>query len=391
MTSLGNSSKQKLLLDLFFPGLAPTTSSLWPLLTDLPTDYGGLLCICGLLLFFGKYASEYLGTLLETYFTSKIEVSYRDEAYDMLISWHEEDRWKSPRSRSKRDTATVVIKKEMKKMLLDDMAEFLDPQTRTWYCMRSLPYQRGYLFYGLPGTGKSSFSLSIAGRFDLDLYVLSIPSLSDRSLKTLFADLPQQCIVLLEDVDAVGLKREQDANTDASQGGIPRKSANKVSLSTLLNVLDGIGSSEGRVLIMTTNHIERLDPALIRPGRADMKVEFQLADRDMISQLFFFIYGPKPSNEIDYNESGSSISQGEKDYVIQNGELHQLAQEFAAKIPESEFSPAEIMSFLLANKHSPRRAVAGVGDWMERNREERKRAPRTNSWALAVNDEFDDP
>jgi len=303
---------------------------------------------------------------------------------------HQGDAWKLSKSRSKRDIATVVIKKETKKMLLDDVADFLNPQTRSWYCTRSLPYQRGYLFYGLPGTGKSSFSISIAGLFGLDLYVLSIPSLSDQSLKTLFADLPQQCVVLLEDVDAVGLTREQDADMDASPGGNPRKSDKKVSLSTVLNVLDGIGSSEGRVLIVTTNHIERLDPALIRPGRVDMKVEFQLADRDMINQLFFFIYGPKPSNDVNYNESRSSISQGEKDCVVQNGELHQLAQEFAAKIPESEFSPAEIMSFLLANKHSPVRAVAGVGDWMERNREEGKRALRTNSWALDANDESDD-
>ncbi|KAF2177369.1 putative mitochondrial chaperone bcs1 [Zopfia rhizophila CBS 207.26] len=473
------------LLDFFFPGLAPATSSAWPLLTGVPSIYGRLLCICGLLLLFGKYASEYFGKLLETYFTSKIEVPYSDEAYDMLIFWvcsqpfarsartslamvdlkssrrsngreshankkslhyspcngrsyfwhkrhlfvferkrnqgelgftreeacisyfgrnpnvlrelldecrryylglvknktcvfeHEGDRWKPSKSRNKRDMSTVIINKKLKEMLLGDVAEFLDPKTRTWYSTRGLPYQRGYLLYGPPGTGKSSLSLSIAGQFDLDVYVLTMSSLNDHNLKTLFAELPQHCIVLLEDVDATGVHRTQDSKADASQSlgqnGSPRMSANgKVSLSTLLNVLDGLASPEGRVLIMTTNHIERLDPALIRPGRVDMKVEFHLAEEDMISQLFFFVYDPHSKTVISGDDSKE--------------ELPQLAQEFVAKVPKLEFSPAEIMSLLLANKQSPRHAIASVDTWMERIREERRKFTRTNSWALDDND-----
>lgn len=303
---------------------------------------------------------------------------------------HEDNRWKPSRSKNKRDTATVVIKEKVKNMLIDDIDDFLKTRTRSWYYERSLPYQRGYLFYGLPGTGKSSFSLSIAGRFNLDLYVLSIPSLNDRSLKTLFDELPQQCVVLLEDVDAIGLDRSQGVITDTSSDERPRKSAGKVSLSTLLNVLDGMGSSEGRVLIMTTNHIKHLDPALIRPGRADMRVEFQLADRDMVYQLFLFIYGSEPSNFIKHDGSEDRADEDGKDNVTQNREFRQLAKELAAKIPEFEFSPAEIMSFLLANKHLPHRAVANVDAWMEKNREERKKLSRTDSWALNDEDEIKD-
>ncbi|KAK7178372.1 mitochondrial chaperone bcs1 [Paraphaeosphaeria sporulosa] len=489
-------SEKNPLLNLLFPGFMPVISSAWPLLTAVPSNYGRLLWICGVLLLFGIYVSEYLRRLVETYFTSTIHVPYSDEAYDMLISWvsvqpfarsactslvtvnvkpsipgdgpvdkkplhyspcngrsyfwhkrnlfiftrtrsqdgfgclreevtlayfgrdpgvlrellgecrrhymglvknktcvfeHENDRWKSSRSRSKRDAATVVIKEDLKKKLIDDIAEFLDPQTRSWYYTRSLPYQRGYLFYGPPGTGKSSFSLSIAGRFDLDLYVLSVPSLSDRNLRTLFAELPQQCVVLLEDVDAVGLDRSQGVITEARSDGGPGKPASKVSLSTLLNVLDGIGSSEGRVLIMTTNHIEHLDPALIRPGRADMRVEFQLADRDMISQLFFFVYGSEPANLIQRDGTENSVDEDGKVNVTHNRELCQMAKELAAKMPEYEFSPAEIMSLLLANKHLPRRAVADVGAWMERSREERRRLSRANSWALTDEDAIDHP
>ncbi|KAF2019500.1 hypothetical protein BU24DRAFT_476565 [Aaosphaeria arxii CBS 175.79] len=75
------------LLDFFLPGLAPATSPTWSLLTGGTSIYGRVLCTCGLLLLFGKYASEYLEKLLETYYSSKIEVPYTDEAYNMLIFW----------------------------------------------------------------------------------------------------------------------------------------------------------------------------------------------------------------------------------------------------------------------------------------------------------------
>lgn len=304
---------------------------------------------------------------------------------------HDNDRWKLSQSRRKRDAATVVIKDSIKEMLIDDVTEFLDPWTRSFYFAKGCPYQRGYLFYGPPGTGKSSFSVSIAGEFDLDVYVLSIPSLSDRNLRTLFDELPQQCVVLLEDVDAVGLDRSQGVITENSSYRRSRKSVSKVSLSTLLNVLDGIGSSEGRLLIMTTNHIKHLDPALIRPGRADVRVEFKLTDKDIISQMFFFIYSSGTSGLVQRDESENSASGDGEVNVTHEDKLCQLAEEFAAKIPDFEFSPAEIMSFLLVNKHSPVRAVADVGAWMEEIREERMRLSMTSSWELSDEDKVNDP
>ncbi|KAF2741700.1 hypothetical protein M011DRAFT_454397 [Sporormia fimetaria CBS 119925] len=112
---------------------------------------------------------------------------------------------------------------------------------------------------------------------------------------------------------------------------------------------------------MTTNHIERLDPALIRPGRVDMKLELYLADEDMINQLFHF-----------------------------DCELLHLGQEFVAKVPKLEFSPAEILSLLVANKHSPRHAIANVVAWMEKLKDEKTKLTRITSWALDDNDRFGD-
>ncbi|KAF1972043.1 putative mitochondrial chaperone bcs1 [Bimuria novae-zelandiae CBS 107.79] len=501
MASLSNASPthnqsflfdQMPLLDLFFSGLGPATSPAWSLLTGGPSIYSRAVCIGGLLLLFGKHASEYLGTLLETYFSSKIEVPYTDEAYDMHIFWvysqpfarsartslaridlkssaeprshaekkslhyspcngrsyfwykcrlfvfnrqrtlgalgntrveacvsyfgrnpavlrelfnecrrfylesvknktcvfeHQGDMWKASKSMAKREMSTVIIDKKLKDMLLDDVSEFLDPKTRTWYTRRGLPYQRGYLLHGPPGTGKSSLCLSIAGHFDLDVYVLTMSSLNNHSLKSLFAELPQHCIVLTEDVDATAVHRKLDGSADASPiAGQNGPGDKKVSLSTLLNVLDGLASSEGRLLIMTTNHIERLDPALIRPGRVDIKLELYLADEDMINQLFYFVYSTPPKSNVRGDESERNVYQAGEERAGEECKLLPLAQEFVAKVLKLEFSPAEILSFLLANKHSPHHAIANVAVWMEKLQGERTKLTRT-LWALDDDDD----
>ncbi|KAJ5011816.1 putative mitochondrial chaperone BCS1-B [Colletotrichum sp. SAR 10_99] len=194
--------------------------------------------------------------------------------------------------------------------------------------------------------------MSIAGYFGLDIYVLSLVGINDGRLSPLFAELPQSCVVLLEDVDAVGTTRSRDADTDESDSGseVSRSSSKPsgtLSLSGLLNVLDGVASQEGRVLIMTTNHIEHLEDALIRPGRADKKIEFQLADADVIRKLFCTVF------ELSEEELSDAETQDKS-----NEEVRQLAAQFVAVVPELEFSPADILSFLLANRDSPSSALA---------------------------------
>ena len=134
-----------------------------------------------------------------------------------------------------------------------------------------------------------------------------------------------------------------------------------MSLSTLLNVIDGVASQEGRVLIMTTNYIERLDEALIRPGRVDRKVEFRLADEEIITQLFCIVF---KHSEGDVQSS----------VLLEEEKIDRLAKDFTAKVPKLEFSPAEILSFLLEYKQSPREAIGNVEAWTTKVVEDRKKA-----------------
>ena len=144
-------------------------------------------------------------------------------------------------------------------MLLEDARRFLVRQA--WYAERGVPWRRGYLFHGQPGTGKTSLIRALASELDLDLAALdlSMPELNDSGLRDLLGSLPKRAALVLEDIDTVAPGR--DPKTDR-----------RLSLSGLLNALDGLGAAEGRLMFMTSNHPERLDPALIRPGRIDLSV-----------------------------------------------------------------------------------------------------------------------
>ena len=281
--------------------------------------------------------------------------------------------WKKTRAIDIRLLDTVILDEEKKTALLEDIKDFLNPETRAWYSRRGIPYRKGYLLYGPPGTGKSSLSLSIAGACDLDIYILNISSVDDSSLGELFTELPAHCVILLEDIDAVDATQSRQRGTvktgqDETSSSTKAKSQGRMSLSALLNVLDGVGSQEGRVLIMTTNHAERLDAALIRPGRVDMKLELGYTNQDINARLFctLFMRDSLP----DANRRGDEVT------------LRKLMTEFANKIPEQEFSPAEIQSFLLEYRQSPHMAVENVQEWVVRTREAKRQMKRADSWVL---------
>lgn len=151
------------------------------------------------------------------------------------------------------------------------------------YIDRGIPYRRGYLLHGPPGCGKSSFILALAGFLEYNICILNLNErgLSDDRLNVLLSVAPPRSLILLEDIDAAFTKREN--SRDAYPG---------VTFSGLLNCLDGVASTEERLVFMTTNHLERLDAALVRPGRVDMIEKIAEADRFQILQMFnrFYTY-----------------------------------------------------------------------------------------------------
>jgi len=187
----------------------------------------------------------------------------------------------------KRPLSSVVLEKGVKEGIVQDVQAFLD--SRNWYTDRGIPYRRGYLLYGPPGTGKSSFIEALAGELDFNIAMLNLSErgLTDDRLNHLLSTVPRRTLVLLEDADAAWVNRSK-SDEQGYRGAT-------VTFSGLLNALDGVASADERIIFLTTNHIERLDEALVRPGRVDMTVRLGEATQWQIEQLwdrFYFEQDP---------------------------------------------------------------------------------------------------
>lgn len=196
----------------------------------------------------------------------------------ILTAWSTE--WRPlGQPRRKRPLSSVVLAEGVKERLVADLKAFLE--ARAWYLDRGIPYRRGYLLHGPPGTGKSSFIQAVAGEFDFSIAILNLSErgLTDDRLMHLLINVPPRTVVVLEDVDAAFTNRRLQADEDGYRGA-------NVTFSGLLNALDGVASAEERIVFLTTNHMDRLDPALIRPGRVDVTVRLGEATQWQIERLW---------------------------------------------------------------------------------------------------------
>jgi len=169
--------------------------------------------------------------------------------------------------KAKRDLDSIYLPKSIKTDILSDANWFYS--NKTWFKEKGIPHRRGYLFHGLPGTGKTSLAAALASHLNKPLYYLNLNSVtSDQELSALFQNSSEEAIYLIEDIDCSYMTKDRVVERDQTAVEF------HVTLSGLLNAIDGIVASEGRILIMTTNHVQKLDTALIRPGRIDRSWEF---------------------------------------------------------------------------------------------------------------------
>ena len=186
--------------------------------------------------------------------------------------------------RRKRPLESVILDEGVKERIVSDVKDFL--ASGKWYYDRGIPYRRGYLLHGPPGTGKSSFIQALAGELDYNIATLDLSErgMTDDRLNYLLTVIPRRTFVLLEDADAAFSRRRVQTDADGYRGA-------NVTFSGLLNALDGVASAEERILFLTTNHAELLDEALVRPGRVDMTVRLGGASRWQIERLWDRFYG----------------------------------------------------------------------------------------------------
>ncbi|RYP36487.1 hypothetical protein DL768_010943 [Monosporascus sp. mg162] len=281
------------------------------------------------------------------------------------------------------------------------MNKFLLPHTQEFYAKLGQPYRRGYLFYGPPGSGKTSLSQVAAGKFGLDIYQIDLGRFSG-DIMSAMRYLPQRCILLLEDIDRTDFQakgKELGKRTDRDR----IDSIKKLSLSTVLNAIDGAGAAEGRVVIMTCNQPKVLDGALIRPGRIDVKQEFSFATHREIKQLFLNCYKLPEKKSLKSPKSPDSKAERKFRLIISRNEfkmtlsddkeqapnvsddpsnienkgydheqLSAYAQEFCNAFPDKELPASAITSLLLQHRYNPKTAVENAPEYVRRYKEFQK-------------------
>jgi mitochondrial chaperone BCS1 len=186
--------------------------------------------------------------------------------------------WTRVQSYTPRLLESVILQVGEKEHLVQDIEKFRISKER--YRQLGVPYHRGYLFYGPPGTGKTSLVSALAANFGMSIYAISLTEFNDRSLMRAIHDVPPNSLILFEDNDCMkaGNARpstEAHANLRLAENPINAVEPSMnlgVTLSGLLNILDGFHAPEAALFVMTTNKIESLDHALLRPGRIDYRL-----------------------------------------------------------------------------------------------------------------------
>jgi hypothetical protein len=251
--------------------------------------------------------------------------------------------WRNVGTRPARLLQSVICDDGIAQRAFTDMKDFLE--AATWYADRGIPYRRGYLLHGEPGTGKSSLVMALAGTLKMPVYQVSLTeqTLTDSTFTLLLNAVEPNSVVLLEDVDAAFCDRASRESSSLSFSGI-------------LNAIDGVAASEARILFMTTNHIEKLDPALIRPGRVDVKFEMTLATQPMIAQMFrhFYSHGVASSSQ----DAASAVEGISDQNAPQQCGIHAMSEAFSRLVPSKKFSMASVQVYLVQHKRDPAAALS---------------------------------
>jgi len=259
---------------------------------------------------------SYLKTILEEMHTA-YKLAHTNQP--TLKCWSGE--WREACSYLPRPLDSVILPSGVKKTLLDDIKKF--KESKTWYESMGIPYHRGYLLYGPPGTGKTSLVCGLSAYLNSTVYVLKLSEMTDKSLMEAISDTSDNSMIVLEDIDCAVVKsREPIIVKEKNQGSAYPEAKPKdetpqmLTLSGLLNALDGMQTPQGVQFFMTTNHADTLDTALLRPGRTDMRIHLGPATDWQKVQLYMrffpedtgvealnFVMNTKASSMADFQEA----------------------------------------------------------------------------------------
>ncbi|KAK3130184.1 hypothetical protein QOZ80_6BG0490080 [Eleusine coracana subsp. coracana] len=271
---------------------------------------------------------------------------------------------------------TLALDPALKARLLSDLAAFAGGAE--FYRRTGRPWKRGYLLHGPPGSGKSSLIAAMANHLRYDVFDLELTRVATNAdLRALLIQTTNRSIIVIEDIDCSlhltgertmhrrrnNLHHHDDDSSDDdvtdtnSHGG----KANKVTLSGLLNFTDGLWSccGEERVIVFTTNHVDGIDPALLRPGRMDVHVRLDACGPHAVRELADRYVGVG---------AGHEMLDAAEDAIVRGG---------------AEMTPAEVGEVLLRNRDEPEAAVTELAAELKARRRDTDDDDALRQWELS--------
>ncbi|KAL2502273.1 P-loop containing nucleoside triphosphate hydrolase superfamily protein [Forsythia ovata] len=266
---------------------------------------------------------------------------------------------------------TLAMDPVKKAEIMADLLDFASGES--FYQRTGRAWKRGYLLYGPPGTGKSSMIAAMANYLGYDIYDLELTEVNTNSdLRKLLMKTSSKSIIVIEDIDCSinltnrnknngggsansgGRKNNHDASSPAPPGANGEEGGSTITLSGLLNFTDGLWSCCGseRIFVFTTNHIEKLDRALLRSGRMDMHINMSYCSFPAFKILL--------KNYLGYEETDLE---------------KQVLDELEGVIDEAEMTPADISEVLIKNRRDNKKAVQELLEALK-TRAERNRSKK---------------
>ncbi|XP_010048621.1 LOW QUALITY PROTEIN: AAA-ATPase At5g57480 [Eucalyptus grandis] len=251
---------------------------------------------------------------------------------------------------------TLAMDPEKKRDIMEDLRDFAAGQA--FYQRTGRAWKRGYLLYGPPGTGKSSMIAAMANFLGYDIYDLELTEVpSNTELRKLLMKTSSKSIIVIEDIDcSVNLSNRSKAPkapppqsysapdaSNAASGGKDWNN-NTMTLSGLLNFTDGLWSCCGseRIFVFTTNHIDKLDPALLRSGRMDMHICMSYCSYPALEILLHNYLGSE----------GEDLSEA-------------AASELREAVEKAKMTPADISEVLIKKRRNREKVVSELLEVMK--------------------------
>ncbi|XP_062009984.1 AAA-ATPase At3g28580-like [Rosa rugosa] len=215
------------------------------------------------------------------------EIAMRNRQRKLYINNSGKGKWSHVVFEHPATFETLAMDPNKKDEILNDLVKF--SAGKEYYAKIGKAWKRGYLLYGPPGTGKSTMIAAMSNLMNYDVYDLELTAVKDNTeLRKLLIDITGKSIIVIEDIDCsldlTGQRKKKKEKEEEDKeekdpirkmSGEEETTTSKVTLSGLLNFIDGIWSACGgeRLIVFTTNYVDKLDPALIRRGRMDKHVE----------------------------------------------------------------------------------------------------------------------